>query len=823
MTDEDYETGAVIPSGDENGEYWGEQRSLTPSIHYQTTNVSAIKVHKLLRDLGVKNNKFMLTLYDTGLAHINPFSKNLSEEWKRRIHAEVCRNFWYYLREIVRINVPGGTTKFLFHRGNVAVEWLLLNNVNTYLELPRQNQKTGSVAAFMSWIYGFKTINSKSSMMSKDPESVKDNLNSIRKILENLPPYLQVLDPKKDHLNKESFQSSSSGNVIQTRSPPGNEDGAMNKGRGSSEPVQWNDEMPFINFIKTITLNSAPSWKTAADFAKANGSPYVRIFSSTPGILGTPEGDFVFNEFLPQCVRFDERLFYDQPSVESLKAFIHDESRNDFVYVKFTYKQLGKGEDYFQEQCRALMNDMDAIQREVLLKWSMRSVDSPFTKEQLDRAMKSVKTPIGSIIVQNRYVLKFFKKPDFSKRYVISVDCSGMLDTDYSSLTVTDPQTFEPIATLRSNARDSYSNTSTFGKAIADIALNIFKNALIVIEKNNMGIAIIDNILEYYPQLTDRLYSSRLEPNTEGMNNEFTVADTNGDANVNRYSDKVIVYGFDTNNARRSQMFSEILGIIINELYDCINDNDIFIELNGIVRRKGRLDHRNGKHDDMLFSWLIGLWVLCYSKILTTKYDYPIGYVRPMSILDTPQRQLKESDFDQPHGIEKMSDMVIAEFQRKNQFKIAGQTSYSDIGSGKPLTADTMNSREQSTFNMNTASISDIGDMIFGQSGSLLQSDQSFMDDEPVIDTSSEIVDNYQKAKGMNKAEREEFQRQQASILDSQILHAKNTRSRNLEKARNVKERNQLAEIIKEHPTYLADQQMGMNINVDRLVDSFFN
>ena len=75
----------------------------------------------------------------------------------------------------------------------------------------------------------------------------------------------------------------------------------------------------------------------------------------------------------------------------------------------------------------------------------------------------------------------------------------------------------------------------------------------------------------------------------------------------------------------------------------------------------------------------------------------------------------------------------------------------------------------------------------------------------------------------MNKAEREEFQRQQASILDSQILHAKNTRTRNLEKARNVKERNQLAEIIKEHPTYLADQQMGMNINVDRLVDSFFN
>lgn len=812
----------LTPPIDADKRYWGLQNSQTPSIHYQTTNISAIKVHKLLRDLGVKNNKFMLTLYDAGLAHVNPFSKNLSSEWQRRIHAEVCRNFWYFLREIVRINVPGGTTKFLFHRGNVAVEWLLLNNINTYLELPRQNQKTGSVAAYMAWIYGFRTINSKSSMMSKDPESVKDNLNSIRKILENLPPYLQVLDTRKDKLNKESFYSSATQNSIQTRSPPGNEDGAINKGRGSSEPNQWYDEMPFIKFIKTIALNSAPSWYTAAQLAKSNGSPYGRIFSSTPGILGTPEGDFVFNEFLPQCVRFDERLFYDQPSIDELRGFVHEESRNDFVYVKFTYKQLGKGEDYFQAQCRALLNDMDAIQREVLLKWSLRSVDSPFTKEQLDRAMKSVKVPIGSIVIQNRYVLKFFKKPDFSKKYVISVDCSGMLDTDYSSLTVTDPQTFEPIATLRSNARDSYSNTSTFGKAIADIALNIFKNALLVIEKNNMGIAIIDNILEYYPQLTDRLYSSKLEPNSEGLNNEYTVAETNGDANVNRYKDKVIVYGFDTTNARRNQMFSELLGIVINELYDCINDNDIFIELNGIVRRKGRLDHRNGKHDDMLFSWLIGLWVLSYSKILTTKYDYPIGYVRPMSILDTAPKQLKESDFENTDSITKIGEMVVSEFQRKNQFSIAGQTSYADIQKGTPLTPDNMNSRNESVFNMNTASFAEIGEMIFGGNESLLDTESAFAENEPEIDTYTEIEDNYQKAQSMNKTDRDAFVRHQSDILDARILEAKASRMKNLEKARNVRERNKLAKIIQEHPMYLSDQQVGMDIDVDKLVDNFF-
>lgn len=793
------------------------EQFLTPSIHYQTSNISAIKCYKLLKDLGVKNNKFMLTIYDTGLIHVNPFSKNLTPDIQHRIHAEIIRNPWYFFREIVRVNVAGGTSKFEFHRGNIAILWLLINNINVYLELPRQFFKTGSIAAFLGWLYGFKTRNSKMSLLSKDPESVKDNLLRVRQILDNLPPYLQMLDTKTDHINKESMSSNSSGNVIQTRSSPGTEDQAMLKGRGSSEPVQFDDELPFIKFIKTIVLNSAPSWYKSATFAKQNNMPYCRIFASTPGILGTPEGDFVFNDFLPQCVRFDERLFYDQKDIETLKNFIHEESKNEFVYVKFTYKQLGAGTDYFEQQCRNLMNDRDAIEREVLLKWSARSLDSPFTKEQLDRVSKAVRTPIGSIIIRNRYVLKFFKKPNFSERVVIAVDCSGMLDTDYSSLTVVDPKTFEPIATLRSNARDSYSNTSTFGKAIADIALNIFKNGLIVIERNNMGIAIIDNILDEHPELTDRMYSSELEPATEGTNNDYIVRETNSDANVLRYNNKVIVYGFQTNQARRGMMFSEILGIIINELYDCIYDNDIFTELNGIVRRKGRLDHRNGKHDDMLFSYLIGLWVLCYSKILSSKYNYPFNYVRPMSVLDQEDKQLTENDFDSPSRIEQVGNMIVSNFQKNNILNDPNKNRMNNIFN------PSMN--ESPAFNSNNASIAEIGEMIFGDDSSLFEGDSHFTE-EPVIDTETEIEDNYQKANSLDKAEREAFIREQNDILDSNITKAKTKRYMNLEKARNVKEKNKLAKIIRENPNFLLDQYGSKEESdavVDKLVNGFFS
>src|SRR5574344_1532858 len=97
---------------------------LTPHIHYNTKNISAVKTAYILSQLGVKNNKFILTLYDQGLANVDPYSENLSQEIQHRIHAEIVRNYWYFLREIVRIDVPGGKTRFDFQRGNTAISWL---------------------------------------------------------------------------------------------------------------------------------------------------------------------------------------------------------------------------------------------------------------------------------------------------------------------------------------------------------------------------------------------------------------------------------------------------------------------------------------------------------------------------------------------------------------------------------------------------------------------------------------------------------------------------------------------------------------------------
>ena len=42
-------------------------------IHYNTKNVSFLKVAKILKDKGIKNYAFFLVLYDDSLADVDPY------------------------------------------------------------------------------------------------------------------------------------------------------------------------------------------------------------------------------------------------------------------------------------------------------------------------------------------------------------------------------------------------------------------------------------------------------------------------------------------------------------------------------------------------------------------------------------------------------------------------------------------------------------------------------------------------------------------------------------------------------------------------------
>ena len=95
-------------------------------IHKETSNKSFLDMHHYLKSIGVQNNDFFLALIDTGLAGVDPRDPHLSPAMKARILQEVRINYWYFLREVVRIPEQGGDVnsgaKFKLHRGNLAMK-----------------------------------------------------------------------------------------------------------------------------------------------------------------------------------------------------------------------------------------------------------------------------------------------------------------------------------------------------------------------------------------------------------------------------------------------------------------------------------------------------------------------------------------------------------------------------------------------------------------------------------------------------------------------------------------------------------------------------
>lgn len=213
---------------------------ITRKVHYQlnTKNTSFIKICKLLKDLGIKNNKFHLKLYDKDLMNVDPYDSNLSCEMKSKIINEIRINFWYFIREVVRIPVSGGVKRYQLHRGNLALSWSLINNINTIIELPRQNGKSICVAVFYLWLYNFATINSEMMLMNKKYDDSKLNLRRIKEIRDELPDYLKLID-RKDKNNLTNLESMTNKNKLVAKPTATDETTADGLGRGCTQPCQW--------------------------------------------------------------------------------------------------------------------------------------------------------------------------------------------------------------------------------------------------------------------------------------------------------------------------------------------------------------------------------------------------------------------------------------------------------------------------------------------------------------------------------------------------------------------------------------------------------
>ncbi len=564
-------------------------------LHLSTRNISFLKMYEILKSLGIKNNDFFLQLNDPAIADLDIFDeKSLTKEQKIRIIKEVHDNPWYFFREVVLIPAAGGNVPFNINRGTLALIFSVLNNISNITVLPRQTGKTFAICALYLWLFYFGAKNTAMTLFSYNDSILQANLQRIKDLRDNLPSYLNLLDNQdKDNTREMRFEAGTYFNHIRIKAPSQSRDGAMKVARGLSTSCTFFDEIAFTPYIKEIYEASVFAYKTAAEAARAKNNYYHRVMTTSAGHLNNEEGQWCFN-FINSACTFNEKMY--DISLENVKEIISKNSTNNFLYITFMYYDLSLPDNYLEETKKDSVSE-DAFRREVLNSWEKTGVDHPLGQELIANLTNYISAPSEVIVIDNIYFLKLYRSTseiDFNKKYVGGVDCGGNLMKDFSTLVIVDPANFEVIATLRTN---SFS-TNRFAKALVYVMLKIFPGLILVPERNSMGIAIIDYIIDNFPQLYRRMYH---EPN-----------ETKEKSMVTKKGEKP---GFATTNKTRPLLFNNLLKIVVQEDYTRLHDVNIIYEIIGlVVGRNGRIDHDPAGHDDTLIAYLFTRWFFTYAK-----------------------------------------------------------------------------------------------------------------------------------------------------------------------------------------------------------------
>lgn len=475
-----------------------QQMTMNRPIYYQlsTTNKSFLEMHYFLKSQKIKNNRFMLALFDPDLAGVDPYDPMLSMQMKLKILKEIQINYWYFLREVVRVTANGNPKgiPYELNRGNLAYNFCAMYNLNIFFEMPRQVGKTMAAEVRYLYTYNFASSNSNIIFMNKNNTDAKRNLESFKALRDLLPSYLQlsqkfsVVNGKKKQLpaTVTTIQHPINHNIIRTVPGARNETSAANLLRGQTITLWWADEWAFTPYNQSIYVNSMPALNKAFMNAEKAGTPYGITITTTAGILSNKEGEFAF-DMINNATPFSEQ-WYDL-SYQQIKDIVSSNMNSVFVYIKYSYKQLGLGEEWFYNQCKSMLWKMVDIRREILLEWIDTPDNSPFSQDDLEALRGMLHEPIRTVLVLNKYNFNIYDTIPVSitgtpiNPPIIGVDVSGGYKRDYTAISVIDSKTTKFIGGLKCN----YMSIPDLARTLIWMVQTMMPNAIVNIERNGVA------------------------------------------------------------------------------------------------------------------------------------------------------------------------------------------------------------------------------------------------------------------------------------------------------------------------------------------------
>lgn len=641
------------------------------TIHWNTKNQSFLDMHAYLKATGRKNNAFFLMIYDTDLMNVDPRDPNINAITKGKILRECMANFWYFIREVVRIPTQGGEVgggvRYELNRGNLAFHFLFLNNYNIFLEMPRQVGKTTAALVQYLWVFNYRTSNSEIIFIHQKHQRAKDNLNDLKDLRAVLPSYLRMdslIMPDgtkaKAKNTVETLEHPSNFNKIRTMAGSRSATQARNSARGMTVPLQYWDEFGFILYNREMYLAAVPAFSRAKSNAMMNGAPYSIVLTTTPGVLTTDEGVFA-KSVRDNATQWTEAYYdYTRAQLEELRKA---NEKSSFFHIRYTYQQLGKSAEWFKQQCIDMEHDYVAIRREIMLEWSKASDSCPFKPEDLETIETlCAKEPISQLLFGSvgQYHMDIWRPLD-NMQYppIVGVDVAGGYQADSTAITVIDSKTTKVSATFNCN----YISMPDTAGLIEQLVSRYLPNAIVNIERDGgWGGSVLQMLCKskikknLYYEIKDIVTQERVQLSGK----------------INRTHTKTMVFG--TSTAIHRDRLIEILFQRVQYHKDKFIAPILLDELRTLEYKKnGRVEHASDAHDDQLFSYMMALYVW-YDGVDINKWGVYKTAIQTDQEMDEASIVLDRDygvtiDLDQN---EKTNELI------EEQFKQLGNTKYMD-------------------------------------------------------------------------------------------------------------------------------------------------
>jgi len=600
---------------------WKKYKGAIPD--YKTTNISAIKTAFIYKRMGVENWNFILALHNPELQGINPHDENLPRHIKDLIHDELANNPWYYFREVALVPAKGSIepVRFRLNRANVALYWCYFNHMTTLLIQARQTGKSLSTDQLYVWLIEYGTFNYTIEMLTKDNKLRGENIDRVKKIISLLPDWLNFRN-KKDANNNEYIDIKIKDTKLNTNVSQMTETGAFKVGRGLTAPTVGIDEICFVSNL-SITLSALlPSMDAARESAMNSGQPYGTMFYTTAGFLDDPTGEYVYNNIYSKSYFFKEKLF-DCEDNDALMKVVKNVSKSGIVLIEMNHRKLGYTDEWLKERMAAALAKGERAAADYLLIWSRGKITSALDKNIIKRLENSIKESDSLEISPQSMTIEWYVSDEEREEYkykpfVFGLDTSNAFGDDDIGFHARDPITGATIAKGKYNMI----SLNAFGEFIFWFMKKYTKSVLII-ERHSSAMGILDHLESLFRASGINIFSrvfNWVVDDYKSRPKEYQDLIHRSKQNPEYfYVTNKKKFGFVTmgsGRSSRSMLYSDVLMESIKYTGDLTYDRNLVYQMIKLEVKDGRIDHKTGEHDDLVFAYMLTYWFLTRAKNL---------------------------------------------------------------------------------------------------------------------------------------------------------------------------------------------------------------